>query len=203
MPMKKTRGAMLARNTTLIIRGRRRGVGASKGSQLLEFAFVLPILLILIAGIWDFGSALATKQKLTNADRVGARIVVSNSTNMPGYCATTNAPCCTGTTPCSIEAAANAIFSYMNNANLDASCLSQATPSYSNFVWTWTCQNSSESLSINHAYVTVVNVNGTPVNNLNTQVTLTYPVQWQIANFFGISLLPSKITAQVTMLNLS
>lgn len=43
------------------------------GSNLIEFALVLPLLLILVFGIIDFGIALYDKAIITNASREGAR----------------------------------------------------------------------------------------------------------------------------------
>lgn len=44
-----------------------------EGVQALEFALVLPIFLVLVFGIIDFGLALYTKEVLANASREGAR----------------------------------------------------------------------------------------------------------------------------------
>jgi len=44
-----------------------------RGSVLVEFAIVLPLLLVLFAGITEFGLAYYNKQVLTNASREGAR----------------------------------------------------------------------------------------------------------------------------------
>ena len=43
------------------------------GQALVEFALVLPILVLLLLGIVDFGRAWMTKQVVTNAAREGAR----------------------------------------------------------------------------------------------------------------------------------
>ena len=43
------------------------------GSNLVEFALVLPLLLVLMFGIVDFGLALFDKAVITNAAREGAR----------------------------------------------------------------------------------------------------------------------------------
>ena len=44
-----------------------------EGVQAIEMALVLPILLVLLFGIVDFGLALYTKEVLANASREGAR----------------------------------------------------------------------------------------------------------------------------------
>ncbi|HET6343250.1 MAG TPA: TadE family protein [Gemmatimonadota bacterium] len=46
------------------------------GQSLVEFAIVLPILLALLVGIFEFGVAWNRKQVLTNAAREGARLAV-------------------------------------------------------------------------------------------------------------------------------
>lgn len=50
------------------------------GQSLAEFAIVLPILLALLVGIFEFGVAWNRKQVLTNAAREGARLAVLPST---------------------------------------------------------------------------------------------------------------------------
>ena len=49
------------------------GLGSNEGSELLEFALVVPLLLVFVVGIVDFGSAYNLKQQLNNAAREGAR----------------------------------------------------------------------------------------------------------------------------------
>jgi Flp pilus assembly protein TadG len=44
-----------------------------KGGALIEFAIVLPLLMLLVGGIVDFGILFYNKQVLTNASREGAR----------------------------------------------------------------------------------------------------------------------------------
>ena len=62
----------------------RRGIRdrRDRGAALVEFAFVLPILLLLIFGIIDLSRAFNAKQELTHATREGARVyAVTNSHN--------------------------------------------------------------------------------------------------------------------------
>ena len=44
-----------------------------RGGALIEFAVILPILLLLVGGLMDFGILYYNKQVLTNASREGAR----------------------------------------------------------------------------------------------------------------------------------
>ncbi|HVB99847.1 MAG TPA: TadE family protein [Candidatus Dormibacteraeota bacterium] len=156
-----------------------------RGAQLAELALVLPVLALLAVGVWDFGSAFGLKQKLTNAAREGARIVVSNSIIPTPSCGPGTNP------PCSIAAAEQAVVQYMSEANLNAACLSSATPFGTYPTWTWSCQGIT--LTINRGAGA----------GLDTAVSLTYPVQWSMHDFFGATVVPNQITTQVTMPNLT
>jgi Flp pilus assembly protein TadG len=57
-----------------------RGVRSNRGAELIELAFVLPLLIVVIAGIVDFGFMFQRYLVVTNAAREGARIAV-----LPGY----------------------------------------------------------------------------------------------------------------------
>jgi len=59
---------------------RRRRSSSESGAELVEFALVLPILLLLIASIADFGLLFHSHEVTTNAAREGARLAV-----LPGY----------------------------------------------------------------------------------------------------------------------
>lgn len=50
------------------------------GAELIEFALVLPLLLLVVLGIIDFGFLFQRYQVITNAAREGARVAV-----LPGY----------------------------------------------------------------------------------------------------------------------
>lgn len=51
-----------------------------RGAELVEFAMVIPILLVIFAGIVDFSFMLRRAEVITNAAREGARIAI-----LPGY----------------------------------------------------------------------------------------------------------------------
>jgi Flp pilus assembly protein TadG len=55
-------------------------VRSEAGAELVEFALVLPMLLLVFAGIVDFGLLLQRQQVVTNAAREGARLAI-----LPGY----------------------------------------------------------------------------------------------------------------------
>jgi Flp pilus assembly protein TadG len=49
---------------------------SERGAELVEFALMLPILLVIFAGLWDFGRAYRVHQAITNAAREGVRLAV-------------------------------------------------------------------------------------------------------------------------------
>ena len=55
---------------------RRLGGSAERGSEMVELAIALPILLLVIAGIMDFGFLFERYEVVTNAAREGARMAV-------------------------------------------------------------------------------------------------------------------------------
>lgn len=165
------------------------------GAQLVEFAFALPILLLLIVGIWDFGSAFGLMEKLTNAAREGARIAVSNSTINPTSCTST-------VVPCSIISAADGVKIYMTNANVDLSCIDPASPESGTgadgATYTYDCGNGIR-LVIDRGYSVVQGTLTYP----STRVTLTYPVRWKLSGFLPSGWFPPTVSASVTMRNLT
>ena len=55
-------------------RRRPRTPGRERGAELVEFALILPLILVLIMGIFDFGLAFQRYEVVTNAAREGARL---------------------------------------------------------------------------------------------------------------------------------
>lgn len=63
------------------MRARLRRLGrAEHGAELIEMALVTPILLLIVAGIFDFGFLFRSWESVTNAAREGARVGV-----LPSY----------------------------------------------------------------------------------------------------------------------
>ena len=64
----------------------RPGIGARRrnGQSLVEFAVVLPIFLLVLAGILDFGIGLYSQMTIINASREGARFGVVDPGNVAG-----------------------------------------------------------------------------------------------------------------------
>ena len=63
---------------------RRRAAREDAGQSLVEFAMVLPVLLAVVIGIFEFGRAWNVYQVITNAAREGARRAVVPTTASEG-----------------------------------------------------------------------------------------------------------------------
>jgi Flp pilus assembly protein TadG len=63
-------------------RGHLKKRGGESGAELIEFAVVFPLLLLVVLGIIDFGFLFQRYQVVTNAAREGARVSI-----LPGYAA--------------------------------------------------------------------------------------------------------------------
>ncbi len=53
-----------------------RATGSRPGQALVEFAMILPILLILLLGVFDFGRAVAAYNSVSNAARSAVRVAI-------------------------------------------------------------------------------------------------------------------------------
>ena len=171
----------------------RFGWRATEGAQLLEFAFMLPLLLALLVGVVDFGAALVKRDKIANAAREGARIAIVQSTldlAQPN--------------PLTVQAIRNSVVSYLNGAGLPATLTGTAPCGTGLFSWTY-CLTNGGRVQIERQFI--VNVNGTLV--LCSRVTVRYPHNWSIGAILKL-LAPSSnlsnpimIPVDATMKNLT
>ena len=83
-----------------------------RGQALVEFALVLPILLLLVVGAMDFARMFSTKVTLTNAAREGANYLSRNPKDYPD----------TGTTEAVIASEANDLIDYSNSITCTYDC---------------------------------------------------------------------------------
>jgi len=56
----------------------------SRGQALVEFALVLPLLILIFMGLFDFGRAVFAWNTLSNAAREGARVAIVDQTAVAG-----------------------------------------------------------------------------------------------------------------------
>ncbi|MDP9884815.1 Flp pilus assembly protein TadG [Sinomonas atrocyanea] len=72
-----------------------------RGAAAVEFALVLPALLLLVLGIIDFGRIFSAQQTLTYAARAGARVMVLQNSQTAAVTAAQNAASPLGQLPSS------------------------------------------------------------------------------------------------------
>lgn len=63
---------------------RRATVRDRRGQSLVEFALILPILLVLLLGVFDFGRAIYAFNAVSNAAREGARTAIVDQSQSAG-----------------------------------------------------------------------------------------------------------------------
>lgn len=167
--------------------------GRNEASQLVEFAFLLPLLLVLAVGVGDFSSAFVLRDKLTNAAREGARISIGQPT------ADLTQP-----NPLTVQAARDAVVNYLNNAGVPATLTGTSPCSAPPGTFSWTyCLSNSGQIRIERQFL--VSVGGTLV--LSTRVTVSYPYAWsfgRVAGLLGSSTFSNSFTlsSQSVMQNL-
>ena len=144
-------------------------------SQMAEFAVCLPLLVVVVVGIFDFGEAFNVKQKLNGAAREGARFASSLPTNDLSAAGT----------PASVTAIRDLVASYLtntriNNCGLDAQAATNAAPT-----WTYaTARNGCAgtlTLTIEREYAFQETVGAANINVISTHVTLSYPYRWRFS----------------------
>ncbi len=152
---------------------RRRGVVA------VEAAVTLPLLMILMLGIWEVGRMIQVTQILTNAAREGARLAGS------GY---------VSGTPITSTMVQQAVRDYMQAAGLPTTAVNGATVSLTCLASpSWT--DPSSALPLDKFSVTVTVPSGSAFNslrwNLFSRITsisqLSATVNWQSMNDTQIS----------------
>lgn len=168
---------------------------STEGAQLVEFALVLPLLLALVVGIFDFGQAYNLKQKLNNAAREGARFSIEES------CAD-----CTQAAPATTQAIENSILNYLTNAGVNVCGLTgTTTPTTGASYATWTftspqqCTGTGANFTIEiDRGVTFVDANGATVSA--SHVIVNSPYAWSFNRIIGF-LVPGANYAAVTTLS--
>lgn len=167
-----------------------------RGAQLVEFALVLPLLLAMVVGIFDFGAAYNLKQKLNNAAREGVRFAIQES------CAD-----CTQSAPATTQAVENTIVNYLTNAGVNLCGLTGTTTPTTGPLsfasWTFTSPQNCPGTTVKFTIeidrgVTFVSSTGATV--AASKVIVNCPYAWSFNRIIAI-LLPGANYAAVTTLS--
>jgi Flp pilus assembly protein TadG len=146
-----------------------------RGSQVLEFALVLPFMVVMLVGVFDFGAAWTLRDKMTNGVREGTRLAVRQSTLDLGQAQ-----------PPSIIAVHDVVTSYLSNAGI-RQCPIDVGPTQAptGLAWNYTSSTPACStllLTIDRGYVgnPPLVVNGSTV--IMTRISLQYPYHFAVFN---------------------
>ncbi len=186
------------------LRALRRLSRETRGSQLLELALVLPILLVVVIGVTDFGTAFLVRQRVNSAAMEGARVAASQT--MGGLYG--------NAAPQSILDARTAVTSALVAAGMSACGLDTASvtePSVNTLAYQFTgsvvagCPNGGSAVLLITRGSTWTTTGAIVVQVEGTKVQLTYPVTWKLNQFVsgGGLTLPATVTVNVQQSNLS
>ena len=158
----------------------RARVDDASGSQLLEFAVALPLLVVFVVGIFDFGAAFNVKQKINNITREGARFASTLPTSDLDAIGT----------PASITAIRDLVENHLQAGRMnDCGLAGQAAVNGPVLTWTYTAAAGCPAplvLTIERGYSFQSIVGGNTFNVMSTRVTLQYPYQWQFNRVIGL-----------------
>ncbi len=183
---------MKSQHTCVLSNGRpaaRAFLRGAEGAQLLEFALVLPMLLVIVFGAADFGAAWALKDKLSNAARDAARIAASQTNDLNSG----------KNPPDSVTAVRYVVANYLTNAKV-TTCPDSAwtVASAGTFAWQYTSSSTGCGafvLKIERGYTFV---SGTTTIQA-TRVTLTYPMTWNIGRLMKLMLPTSTLGNSINL----
>jgi Flp pilus assembly protein TadG len=182
-----------------------------RGTQLVEFAVTLPLLMVFVVGIFDFSGAFTLKQKLTNAARDAARAAAAEPATDLSL-----------RLPASVNDAFLAVKNYLaTNQINDCGIASGSSPT--GLKWTFTangngCVTPGLTLIINRGYyfpqtgaaLPSVNCASQAVGSgqtavVGTCVSIHYAYKWRfgrVASLLGSAAsLPTQITATAVAMN--
>lgn len=160
-----------------------RACARADGSQIVELAVSLPLLMVFVIGITDFSTAFNLKQELNNAAREGARIAANQ------YMADV-----VNATPNSITAIHDAVDNYLLAAKVNDCGLLSASPTKAGLTWTYTANNGCPgngtlTLTIDRGNTfQTTDANTTTLET--THILISYPYQWRfggLIRFFAPS----------------
>ncbi len=158
------------------------------GSQIVEFALSVPLLVLFVVGIFDFSGALALKHKLTNAAREAARVAAADpATDLAEF----STP-----VPVSVSDAVQVVDNYLISEKVNDCGLNSLGPTWihsaPNLFWTakaTTCLSPSTTglqIKVDRGCISQQSMSGTPVDLVGTCVTIQYPYVWQFTSVAGL-----------------
>jgi len=189
----------------------RRLCRENKAAQLVEFAVSLPLLVVIVVGIFDFSSAFTLKQKLTNVARDAARVAASDPmTDLSAG------------TPVSVNDAFFIVDNYLKSNSIDDCGIGLGDVTVARPKWTFSahggkCVGTGLIITVNRGYYfpstgsQLADTTCTPQSAAGltavvaTCVSIQYGYDWRFghaASLLGSTpLLPANITATAVAVN--
>lgn len=167
------------------------------GAQIMEFALVLPLLVVFVVAIYDFGQAFNVKEKLNFAVKDGARFGAAEPTNDLSRA-----------TPVSVTAIRDLVDADLIAAGIDDCGLGPIVPPTSSpLVWTakGTTGNCSENsaliLTIDRGFVFSSGPSGAtePLQIISTRVDINYPYRWRFGSVIKL-IAPGSAATGITQI---
>lgn len=149
---------------------------STNGAAIVEFAVSLPLLIVVVVGIFDFSAAFNLKEKLNNAACEGAHFGAAQPTN--DLCTACGAP------P-SVDAIRYVVDSYLTAARINDCGLATAAVPGSGPPWQYTASTGCSgtlTLTITRALALSETVGSTEIKLLCTQVNISAPYPWRFNN---------------------
>ena len=148
------------------------------GVQLVELAILLPLLMVLVVGVFDFGAAFNLKQQLTNAARSAAGFASIQPTN----------DLANGGVPDSVLSIRNLVDDRLVAAGInDCDLLRTGGGPSGALVWTFSAAGNgcpgTLTLTVDRSYSYPASIG---VNVISTHVQISYPYHWQFGNVIGV-----------------
>ncbi len=164
-------------------------VREARGSALLEFAIILPLLVVFVVGIYDFSGAFNQKQKIEQAAQEGA--IIAGAQPVSDIASTTG-------DPDSLHPVVTAIFNSLVGSGVvpNGTCTPPGTAAGGpNLTWTYSIAGCPDTLSI------VINRGSVPATGppavVCTVVTVAYPYHWRFNRVIQL-LIPGASYAAIT-----
>ena len=186
----------------------RRLLRQQDGSAILEFAIALPLLVVFVVGIYDFGGAFNQKQKIEQAAQEAAIIAAAQPTSdlQPVAGSTAN--------PDSLLPVVTAVVNSLGGSGVidSASCAAPKAAGPSGprptLTWTYTIRSCSSLypkdklvITINRGWIAAISKSGqSGLYAVGTKVTVAYPYNWRFNSVIQV-LIPGANYAPETNLS--
>jgi hypothetical protein len=180
---------------------------SEEGASLLEFAIVVPLLVVFVVGIYDFSAAFNQRQKIVQAAQEGA--VVAGAQPMSDIQTATG-------NPASLQPVLTAVFNSLSSTgvlpNGGASCTQPfpAPPPPAGVTWIYTIPNCSTTYASDNLKITINRgwVSGGSTAAVGTSVQVVYPYHWRFGGVIQLLFpgpngysTPTQVTANATVHN--